>query len=122
MNGKYPAVWLDNRNQHIHRLVWIENHGFIPDGFIIHHKDENKLNWDISNLELLNRSEHIKEHKNIVHRHGVKIIASKENTIFEFNSIEDAANFCGTYPSGIHRILIGKQKKANGWFFERLGD
>lgn len=32
-------------------------------GMVIHHKDFNRGNWDISNLELLTRAEHMKRHR-----------------------------------------------------------
>lgn len=72
MNGQYPAIFLNGKSQHVHRLEWEKHNGKIPEGFIVHHKDENKLNWSIENLELLSRSIHIKKHKNIVKRHGIK--------------------------------------------------
>lgn len=67
MNGDYPAVFIDGKNQHVHRLEWIKHHGAIPEGCIVHHKDENKTNWNIDNLELLKRSEHILMHQNNLH-------------------------------------------------------
>lgn len=42
----------------LHRDVWECYNGPIPVGWDIHHKDENKENCDISNLELLPKSEH----------------------------------------------------------------
>jgi hypothetical protein len=45
-----------------HRWVWMIEVGEIPKGFDIHHKDGNKDNNDISNLELITRSEHQKKH------------------------------------------------------------
>lgn len=122
MNGDYPAIFLDGQSQHVHRLVWIKHNGEIPKGYVVHHKDENKLNWDIENLELISRSEHLKRHKNIVKRPGIRVIARKDELVLTFDSIEQAAEFCGTYTSGIQRIFKGKQKTANGWIFERLGD
>ena len=122
MNGDYPAIFLDGKNQHIHRLEWMKHHGEIPKDCIIHHKDHNKLNWHIDNLELLDRSQHIYEHKCVVHRKGVKVIAVKGDEILMFDSIEDASDYCGTYPSNIQRIFRGKQKTANGWVFMRVGD
>lgn len=119
MNGEYPAIFLNGQNQHVHRLVWEKYNGKIPHGFIVHHKDENKLNWDIENLELLDRSEHLKRHKNIVKRHGVKVLATKDGLTIEFESIEKAAEFCGTYTAAIHRCLERKRKHGNGWTFER---
>ena len=47
----------------LHRAVWKFYNGDIPKGMQIHHKDENKDNNDISNLELLTPSEHWKRHK-----------------------------------------------------------
>lgn len=46
-----------------HRMIWEKYHGAIPRGYLVHHRDENKLNNDISNLELQkNRSVHMKLH------------------------------------------------------------
>ena len=67
MNGDYPAVFINGKNQHIHRLEWIKHHGEIPKGCIIHHKDEDKTNWHIDNLELLKRSEHVMKHQSGLH-------------------------------------------------------
>lgn len=69
MNGLYPAVYMNGKNQHIHRLEWIKYHGAIPKDCIIHHKDEDKTNWNIDNLELLKRSEHIMKHQDDLHSH-----------------------------------------------------
>jgi hypothetical protein len=121
MNGYYPAIWLENRSVHVHRLEWEKHFGAIPDNCIIHHKDENKMNWNIDNLELLSRDAHIRTHKNIVHRKGVKIIGRKNAVEKQFESIEQAAIICGTYPCSVRRVFKGEQKSANGWTFERLG-
>ena len=46
----------------LHRAIWKFYNGDIPKGYQVHHKDENKDNNDISNLELLSASEHAKLH------------------------------------------------------------
>ncbi|MBF8418931.1 HNH endonuclease signature motif containing protein [Heyndrickxia coagulans] len=119
MNGDYPAIFLDGENYHVHRLEWQKYNGEIPEGYVIHHKDENKLNWSIENLELLTRGEHIKRHKDVVKRPGVKVIARKGKHKVIFNSIKEAAKFCETHTSCIQKIFKNKQRTANGWFFER---
>lgn len=40
-------------------LVWEEENGrLLPDDFIVHHKDDNKQNDDLMNLELMSDNEH----------------------------------------------------------------
>ena len=45
-----------------HVYVWISHNGEVPKGYHVHHKDENKANNDISNLELLSTEEHLSLH------------------------------------------------------------
>lgn len=68
MNGDYPAVCIGGENIHIHRLEWEKHYGLIPDGYIVHHKDGNKRNWQIDNLELLSRGVHLDRHRADQHR------------------------------------------------------
>lgn len=42
----------------LHRDVWENERGAIPEGWDIHHKDEDKMNNSIENLECLPKSEH----------------------------------------------------------------
>lgn len=50
-------------NQLLHRKIWEEFYGQeIPDGMILHHKDENPLNNHISNLQLMTPEEHLSHH------------------------------------------------------------
>ena len=49
------GVWL-------HRYIWEKNNGPIPEGYVVHHKDHNKMNNDISNLEMVSDIEHRLEH------------------------------------------------------------
>jgi len=46
----------------MHRAIWEFYKGEIPEGFCIHHKDHNKSNNKISNLEALSKSDHAKLH------------------------------------------------------------
>ena len=45
----------------LHREIWKAQHGAIPDGAHIHHRDGDTANNDISNLECVGRQEHLTE-------------------------------------------------------------
>lgn len=45
-----------------HRFVWKEAYGEIPEGFVIHHKNENARDNSLDNLEMLSKRDHGKQH------------------------------------------------------------
>ena len=47
------------RWEFLHRAVWEEHHGEIPEGMIVSFRDSNKLNCDIDNLMLITKGENI---------------------------------------------------------------
>ena len=52
-----------NRDKLLHRLMWEDFYGCeVPEGFVVHHKDGDKLNNCILNLQLMRKSEHDKLH------------------------------------------------------------
>lgn len=53
-----PNVWVLRA-----RYVWEMHNGPIPEGMGIHHKDRDKLNDDIDNLELISKADHLQEHR-----------------------------------------------------------
>lgn len=59
-NGYYGET--SGKRELLHRAMWIEAFGPIPDGYQIHHRDGDKENNTIENFELLTASEHTKEH------------------------------------------------------------
>lgn len=46
----------------LHRHIWMDHFGPIPEGHVIHHKDHDKFNNDISNLEAVPTKAHAKAH------------------------------------------------------------
>lgn len=49
----------------LHRRIWSDANGPIPDGMVVHHKDGDWKNNNINNLELLPNVEHCKVHMSI---------------------------------------------------------
>lgn len=61
----------------LHRVVWEYHYGTIPKGYHVHHKDENRANNNIENLELLEAHQHQRHHGSIeknkeIYRQNVK--------------------------------------------------
>ena len=77
MHGRYPAVSIFDKKIHIHRLILLYiNKGMIVDKMVAHHKDENRRNSQLENLELLSSSIHAKHHnkgKTLSEEHKRKI-------------------------------------------------
>lgn len=55
-NGYYAAT--TGTREYLHRQVWIDAYGVIADGDDVHHRDRDKSNNDIANLEALPKAEH----------------------------------------------------------------
>lgn len=51
-----------NRNKLLHRLIFEEEHGKLSVNDIVHHKDGDRLNNDLSNLELISKEAHDNKH------------------------------------------------------------
>ena len=64
-----------NYNKYLHRLIFEDFYGFkIPEGYVVHHKDGNKLNNCILNLQLMRGKEHIS-----IHHKGLKFSKEARN-------------------------------------------
>lgn len=53
---------IGEKRKRLHVYMWEKHNGKIPDGYDVHHKDHDKMNNEINNLELLTRSEHLRKH------------------------------------------------------------
>ena len=60
---KEPPIWL-------HQEIWKSVNGDIPEGFHVHHIDENPLNNAIENLECIPAAEHYARHREAKRLYG----------------------------------------------------
>jgi hypothetical protein len=54
--------WGKGGPANLHRAVWEDRHGPIPKGFDVHHRDGDGTNNELSNLELVERGDHQRQH------------------------------------------------------------
>jgi len=58
----YRCIWIDGKSIKLHVLLWERINGTKPPGFVLHHRDFDKANYAVSNLELLSESAHRRIH------------------------------------------------------------
>ena len=106
-NGK--AYWLcgkywQRRGKRLHRVVWAHHYGPIPKGCHVHHKDGDRNNNDISNLELLDGREHLSRH--------MRDPSKKEHLARAIKAAQDAARYWHASEEG--RKWHQERGKKNG--------
>jgi len=125
----YPVIDLVNKNRQrkkrpIHRLValtYIKNPLNRP---CINHKDGNKQNNNINNLEWVTYSENEKHSRNFLNKvptNRQKISAYKDGILIgSFISITEAAKQLKVYSSNISKVLANERAHTGGYQFERI--
>lgn len=96
-----PSAW--RLRSHV---VWEKNHGSIPRCMIVHHKDGNKLNDDLSNLELVTRSQHLAIHRAEFQHKCVAALARARRT--RTWSTKSKTKRVGRHPNGCQCPLHAK--------------
>lgn len=54
----YVFIYHKGKQVREHRYIWEKYYGEIPKGMIVHHKNQNKADNRIENLEIMNRDVH----------------------------------------------------------------
>jgi len=65
VTGYYQSVPYKASPQKLHREVWRAKHGFILPDHDIHHKDGNRCNNDLSNLDCVGHGAHMAYHNKL---------------------------------------------------------
>ena len=80
----------------VHSVIWETANGEIPDGYVVHHRNENKSDNRLENLQLVSRAEHM-----TIHHKGKPL------------SEEHKSKLC-------HTGMLGKTSKFKGKTFEEI--
>ena len=67
-NNGYIQTFCGGETIFVHRLVWMYVYGEIPDGYDINHKNGDKSDNRIDNLELMTRSQNVVHARNVLGR------------------------------------------------------
>jgi hypothetical protein len=122
-NG-YIRVFINNKTYYLHRLI---AKTFISNSFNkkqVNHKDGNKLNNNINNLEwMTNQENQIHKFKNGLGNNFTRSIVQYDlqmNEMQRFHSITEAANLLNIGKSNIRGVLTNNRKTAGGFIFKYL--
>ena len=102
----YVKIKPINKYKHwlLHQYIWITVNGDIPEGYDVHHKDGNRQNNSIYNLELLT----IKEHHEL---HGSNIYKETKKKMSESHKGK-SSHMLGKHHSEETRNKISENKKG----------
>ncbi len=89
-----PDRYQHTRTRYTHRVVWEEANGPIPEDYHIHHKDGDRANNDLSNLELLSDTEHGHLHGKQGGRPSKGVIECVECGEFRQHYVRDRCKTC----------------------------
>lgn len=90
--GKY----YQHKGERLHRRVWEDLHGTVPDGFHVHHRDHDTSHNDGSNLQLLSNSAHASYHSR-ESGHGRMTIAMATEAAREWHGSEEGRDWHRTH-------------------------
>jgi hypothetical protein len=124
--GGYLALSLHISNKKvilkIHRLVAICFLVCPDETYIVNHKDGNKTNNHVENLEWVSRSENAKHAFRLGLNKGKKIKVTKYTLddvfIREYDSLADAEKETGIFQTHISKVCRGERKTAGGYIWK----
>lgn len=119
-NGYYTLSSKEYYKKLLHRVIWEDNYGEIPKGYVVHHKDEDKLNNDIENLELMSLKEHGSMHhkgKKLSREHRDNISKARKGMVFSEEHCDNISKAKkGSYHSISYDIEMSKKNNKVGYF------
>lgn len=105
----------------IHRLVALNFLGVPPDGYEVNHKDFNKLNNSVGNLEWVKRQDNIRHsYTNGKRRYvPVDVFTQSGECVARFESIASAAKAFGISAGRVGDCVRGLTKSSHGYVWKR---
>ena len=119
--GKRVSLWKDGKVKDwlVARLVAITFLGNPPEGFTVNHKDGNRLNNNIDNLEWLSLADNIKHGfaNGLYPTKAVKLVSLTNEGVFEFASMSSCDKFLKRRKGYTSEAIIN-----NRWLYDSDGN
>ena len=90
---------------------------YLKPEYVVHHKDFNKLNNDVNNLEVMTLAEHTSLYAKTRNIKGVNKYDINGNFIKSYDSIKDAGYFNNIKPQNISKVCKNKKHSAGGYIW-----
>lgn len=123
-NGYYTvSLYKNNKGhtKHLHELIAEAFIGKREKGMTINHKDGDKTNNDLSNLEIVTYSDNLRHaYENGLNNHCKKVRIVETGEVF--NSLKDCADAINGDNSNIVNCINGKLKSHKGLHFEYVDE
>lgn len=121
--GNYLGFTINKKTKYVHILVYETFVGTIPKGYQINHKDENKHNNCVWNLETITPSQNVNYGKRNEKDAEHKIKPIEQYTVngefvYEYKGSRDAERKTGISQSNICKCCKGKVKTAGGYVWK----
>jgi beta-xylosidase len=114
----YPIISVDGKDVKLHVYVWEEANGEKPEGYQLHHKDFDKKNYSLDNLELVTQSDHLRIHAGWERENGewVRKPCNGCNTILQLDEFHPRK---GKTPSALckkcHNAKVAERRNDPKW-------
>lgn len=117
----YPCVWIDGRNRKVHQLAILAFVGPAPERHDVNHKDGDKNNANLSNLEYMTRSENCLHavRTGLAHHkapcgslHGGAVLNEEQALRIRLSS-EPCKNLAAQY--GVNKSTVHRIKRGDAW-------
>lgn len=117
-DGYYECTTIDRLM--LHNYNWEKEKGKIPKGYELHHIDLNKLNNDVSNLQLVTPKEHTEIHAKLKNGSGMNKKVKCIETGEIFDSIVQVGKKHNQHASNVSRYYIDGKRKLEGYTYEKI--
>jgi hypothetical protein len=112
---RYKTTTLNGKPILTHRKVWINEYGHIPQDRIIHHKNGDRFDNRVENLEPMTRAEHAKHHSsgraawNRGHKYGNTEAYKRSNKVRKENYVRLCAEVYEKWNAGTTQNSLAEE-------------